>query len=370
METAARNLPRAAPPPWSNGRSRGPAIPNPRDPGPASNGARRATRPGPRSNGDNGNRRDQNGEEEDGAKKRLLILEDEELIRRIIRANLERYGYDISESEEGSEAIDQYQAALDEGRPFDLMIVDLSIPNGMGGADAVAKIRELDPSVVAIVSSGYSDDPVMAHHEDYGFRAVLPKPYEPAQLAELVARTLEDFPPVSEVMGDLVTLLLAEHTKAQTLKIRDRIGGDRARFARLWELIQSGKPPIPQRAAWVFDHCIRENPALLDAHVEEAIAQLEIPGHPAVHRAILRALSQPDTRLPEDAGHLFDSCLARIGDASQPVAIRAHAMETARKIADPHPELHPELIEVITANQRGTSPAYRARARMVIKRLS
>jgi two-component system cell cycle sensor histidine kinase/response regulator CckA len=76
------------------------------------------------------------------------------------------------------------------GRVYDLVILDLSIPNGMGGVRTMEKLRQIDPEVVAIVSSGYSDDPVMAKPAAYGFAAVLPKPYEPADMVRMVRNVL------------------------------------------------------------------------------------------------------------------------------------------------------------------------------------
>lgn len=72
--------------------------------------------------------------------------------------------------------------------------MDLSIPNGMGGAQAMEKLRHVDPAIQAIVSSGYSDDPIMSRYADFGFRAVLPKPYQPAELRELVLSLLAESP--------------------------------------------------------------------------------------------------------------------------------------------------------------------------------
>jgi CheY-like chemotaxis protein len=83
-----------------------------------------------------------------------------------------------------------YQEAMGEGRTFDLVILDLSIPNGMGGVRTMEKLRAMDSDVVAIVSSGYSDDPVMAKPAAYGFTAVLPKPYEPVDMLRLVRNVL------------------------------------------------------------------------------------------------------------------------------------------------------------------------------------
>jgi len=121
----------------------------------------------------------------------ILILEDDSLIRQLLVANLEKEGYTVSQTEEGGEAVDVYIEKFESGKSFDLVIMDLSIPNGMGGADAIKKIREVDPNVVAIVSSGYSDDPVMSDPKSYGFDAVLPKPYKPHELNLLVKKTLK-----------------------------------------------------------------------------------------------------------------------------------------------------------------------------------
>lgn len=121
---------------------------------------------------------------------RVLVLEDDPLVRSLIVRNLSSQNYEIAESAEGSETVRMYQESLQEGRPYDLVILDLSIPNGMGGVRAMERLRQLDPEVLAIVSSGYSDDPVMAKPAAYGFAAVLPKPYEPADMLRLVKTVL------------------------------------------------------------------------------------------------------------------------------------------------------------------------------------
>ena len=121
---------------------------------------------------------------------RILILEDEKPIRVLMGLSLKKDGYEVVETAEGSETVSVYSEALKEGRRFDLVIMDLSIPNGMGGAEAIQQIRHTDPEVLAVVSSGYSDDPVMANFEQYGFSAVLPKPYEPSSLRQLAHRLI------------------------------------------------------------------------------------------------------------------------------------------------------------------------------------
>jgi signal transduction histidine kinase/ActR/RegA family two-component response regulator len=124
------------------------------------------------------------------AASRILVLEDDPLVRSLIVRNLSGQGYEVTESAEGSETVRLYQESMSEGRTFDLVVLDLSIPNGMGGVRAMEKLRSMDPNVLAIVSSGYSDDPVMAKPAAYGFAAVLPKPYEPVDLVRLVKNVL------------------------------------------------------------------------------------------------------------------------------------------------------------------------------------
>ena len=110
----------------------------------------------------------------DSADRLLETLEDDPLVRNLIVRNLASQGFEITESAEGSETVRLYQESMNQGRVFDLVVLDLSIPNGMGGVRTMEKLRQLDPDVVAIVSSGYSDDPVMAKPAAYGFAAVLP----------------------------------------------------------------------------------------------------------------------------------------------------------------------------------------------------
>ena len=117
---------------------------------------------------------------------RILILEDDPLVRRLITRNLASQGFEVYETAEGNDTIRRYQESMDQGRTFDLVVLDLTIPNGLGGVLTMERLRLLDPNVVAIVSSGYSDDPVMARPAAYGFSAVLPKPYESSDLLRLV----------------------------------------------------------------------------------------------------------------------------------------------------------------------------------------
>jgi len=122
---------------------------------------------------------------------RILVLEDDHLVRALLLHGLQHHGYDVTETLDGHDTVRLYERSLKEGQPYDLVILDLSIPNGMGGLRTMEKLRALDPKVLAMVSSGYSDDPAMAHPASYGFAAVLPKPYEPQELVNMVQQLLE-----------------------------------------------------------------------------------------------------------------------------------------------------------------------------------
>ncbi|MCB1092638.1 MAG: response regulator, partial [Verrucomicrobiae bacterium] len=130
------------------------------------------------------------GAGDDLVRGRILILEDDDLIRRLIAVTLRRDGHEVVETADGHETIREYRQALDEGCPFDLVLSDLTIVHGLGGVETMRALRDMDPEVLAIVSSGYSDAPAMARPEAFGFSAVLPKPYPPRELRSLVEEML------------------------------------------------------------------------------------------------------------------------------------------------------------------------------------
>jgi len=117
---------------------------------------------------------------------RVLVMDDEEMIRDVASKILTKLGYEVSCSRDGAEAIDLYEQARKDRRPFDAVIMDLTIPGGMGGQETIKKLRDLDPGVKAIVSSGYSHDPIMAQFKDYGFLGVVSKPYTIKTLSEVI----------------------------------------------------------------------------------------------------------------------------------------------------------------------------------------
>ena len=123
---------------------------------------------------------------------RILIMEDDNLIRNVIGEMLKRSGYEVDYAVDGREACDLYRKAMKTTKPFDAVIMDLTIPGGMGGKDAIKTLLEIDPGVKAIVSSGYFNDPIMADYKKYGFKGVIAKPYEAKELLSVLQRVIVD----------------------------------------------------------------------------------------------------------------------------------------------------------------------------------
>ena len=121
---------------------------------------------------------------------RILIMDDEIAMLKMLGSLLKRMGFETETALDGAEAIRRYVAAREEGHPFTAVIMDLTVPNGMGGREAVKQLREIDPSVKAIVSSGYSLDPVMANFGEHGFKGVIPKPFHPDELSRVLHEIL------------------------------------------------------------------------------------------------------------------------------------------------------------------------------------
>jgi PAS domain S-box-containing protein len=123
---------------------------------------------------------------------RILFMDDEEIVRNVARYMLESLGYEPDFAVHGDEAVSKYLKAMQAGVPYGAVILDLTIRGGMGGVETIKRIREQDPAVKAIVSSGYSDEPFAQRYEEMGFQAVLNKPYEAESLGRVLHSLLNN----------------------------------------------------------------------------------------------------------------------------------------------------------------------------------
>ena len=108
---------------------------------------------------------------------RILVMDDEEILRRVAERMLLELGYEVQCARDGTEALELYEKATRSGRSFDAVIMDLTIPGGVGGKETIQKLLKFDPKATAVVSSGYSNDPIMSNYEKYGFCGVVTKPF-------------------------------------------------------------------------------------------------------------------------------------------------------------------------------------------------
>ncbi|MGH8102229.1 MAG: hybrid sensor histidine kinase/response regulator, partial [Chthoniobacterales bacterium] len=117
---------------------------------------------------------------------RVLVVDDEDAIRTLVDFTLTRLGYQVAQAATGAEGVDIYSQKFQAGERFDVVILDLTLPGGMGGKEVLKKLIEIDPTVNAVVSSGYATDATMSRYQDFGFRGVITKPYEAAELGKTV----------------------------------------------------------------------------------------------------------------------------------------------------------------------------------------
>ncbi|RMG61190.1 MAG: PAS domain S-box protein [Calditrichaeota bacterium] len=117
---------------------------------------------------------------------RILLMDDEPPIRDLVKMVLSEHGFEVVTTGEGQEAVSAFQQARQTGKPFDLVILDLTIPGGMGGAEAIQQIRTIDPHVAAIVSSGYNNDPILGNYARFGFDRCVSKPFRVQELLDAV----------------------------------------------------------------------------------------------------------------------------------------------------------------------------------------
>lgn len=121
---------------------------------------------------------------------RILLMDDEDIVLKVGGEMLKTLGYDVKFAKDGDEAIKIYKNHKEEGTPFDVVIMDLTIAGGMGGKETIKILKEAEPGVKAIVSSGYSTDPIMANYKEYGFMGVIAKPYKITEIGEVINRVL------------------------------------------------------------------------------------------------------------------------------------------------------------------------------------
>lgn len=117
---------------------------------------------------------------------KILMMDDDKYLRMMVEEMLEMLGYEAGFAKDGDEAIAMFKKARESGEPYDAIILDLTIPGGMGGKDVIKILLEIDPEVKAVVSSGYSDDPVMSNFREYGFKGMMPKPFNDNDLGKVL----------------------------------------------------------------------------------------------------------------------------------------------------------------------------------------
>lgn len=122
---------------------------------------------------------------------KILIMDDEPIILTVTKELLNHLGYSVETATNGETAIEIYKKALQENQRFDVLILDLTIPAGMGGKETIKKLLEIDPHIKALVSSGYSNDPIMADYQHYGFKGVITKPYNARELSNSLQQLLK-----------------------------------------------------------------------------------------------------------------------------------------------------------------------------------
>lgn len=128
------------------------------------------------------------GNEPVASRNKILIMDDENLVRETTTMMLKRLGYKVDCAKDGDEAIEMYALARKADQPFKAVILDLNIPGGMGGQKAIKELRAIDPEVKAIVASGDVTNPVMADFKKYGFIALIQKPFDILELSNILQK--------------------------------------------------------------------------------------------------------------------------------------------------------------------------------------
>ena len=119
-------------------------------------------------------------------------MDDEDILRQLGEQILKRFGYNAELAKDGAEAIELYKKSLDSGKPFEVVILDLTVKGGMGGQKAMEKILEIDPAAKGIVSTGYFDDPVVSNFREYGFSGFLKKPTTMGEVEKVINEVISN----------------------------------------------------------------------------------------------------------------------------------------------------------------------------------
>ena len=124
-------------------------------------------------------------------KGKVLLMDDEQIILDVTHEVLKFLNYDVMSAKDGLTAIDLYKKEKAAGAPFDIVILDLSVPNGLGGKETIEHLRNFDPAVKAVISSGYTNDPVVQDFSRYGFSERLTKPYNIMEMKNLLENVIK-----------------------------------------------------------------------------------------------------------------------------------------------------------------------------------
>ncbi len=167
----------------------------------------------------------------------------------------------------------------------------------------------------------------------------------------------------------LQKLLEQEHSKAQTLKIVNYVGGHQKHFDALFKIFTSGSARLIQRSSWAINYCVQEKPQLLEKHFATVI-KLLIPESPvAVKRNCTRMLQF--VKIPEKwMGHLFERCYQLVYSAKEPIAVRCFGMQVLSNIAEEIPDLKAEVRELLLDLKDHESAGIRSRVRRLLKNLN
>lgn len=169
---------------------------------------------------------------------------------------------------------------------------------------------------------------------------------------------------------DLRETILDEHSKEQTAKIVKYIGADEKRFAELMKLFFSGEYGVTQRAAWPMSYCVQKHPSLIQPYFKKILQVLGEPGnHDAVTRNILRLLQ--DVQIPKRFhGEVMNKCFEYITASDIPSAIKAFALTILENLSNEYPDIRKELQIIIEERFIHESPAFKSRARKILKNIS